>query len=132
MKQIGTWTLAAVAAVMLASPVSAQSKATLEELKVAAAKANTPSQHAAVAKQYRLQSEAFEAQAVEFEKSAKRGVEIMGAQAHKWPGMIPQGVQNDKAKAVEARRAAKETKQLADQHIRLAVEAQAGSIAAAD
>jgi hypothetical protein len=49
-----------------------------------------------------------------------------GAMIHKWPAMASRQLQQEKAAAVEARRAQYEAQAKADHHVRLAVEAQAG------
>ena len=114
-------TLVLTAAVVLpvtgAEPVVEASK-----LSALARDARTPAEHAAVAKQYRLRAELFEAQAAEYEQSAKRRQQAAGPMIHKWPAMAPPAVQKDKQKAVEARRAARENRELAERHLRDSVE----------
>lgn len=117
--------LGAAATALLAIPGSAQTLEAMDAVHRQAAKANTASSHAAVAKQYRLQAEAFGAKAVEHEKNAEQLTRASGAILRKFPGMASNQLQGEKAKAVAARRAQREAMQLADRHIRLAVEAQA-------
>lgn len=117
--------LGAAATFALAIPGSAQTLEAMDAVHTQAAKANTPASHAAVAKQYRLQAEAFAAKAAEHEKNAQQITRASGAIVRKFPGMASSQLQGEKAKAVEARRAQREAMQLADRHIRLAVEAQA-------
>lgn len=113
------------AALSLVVPMSAQETPTLEAIHVQAAKADTAPEHAAVAKQYRLQAEALGAKAAEHEKKAEDITRASGAIVRKFPGMASSRLQSEKTKAVEARRAQREAMQLADRHIRLSVEAQA-------
>lgn len=85
--------------------------------------ARTASEHAAVAKQFRLRAEAFEVQAAKHEESARRRAESATAVIGKWPAMAPRVLQEDKQKAVEARRAAMENHELAEKHRQLSLEA---------
>ena len=110
-------TVAVVLPITGAEPVVEASK-----LSALARDAQTPAEHAAVAKQYRLRAESFEAQAAEYEQSAKRRQQAAGPMIHKWPAMAPPAVQKDKQKAVEARRAARESRELAERHLRDSVE----------
>lgn len=86
--------------------------------------AKSASDHAAVAKQYRLRAEAFEAKAEKHESEAHsmRNSASIGIAA-KWPAMAQKSVQKERQKAMQARRAASEAYELADRHSRLAVEA---------
>lgn len=124
-----TWMAAAVAAIALTVPASAQNQnlASIERVHAQAAEANTAAKHAEVARQYRLHAEALESQAKQYEKEAASLTRSAGAIVHKFPGMATGQLQKTKTKAVETRRAARETMALADRHIRLAVEAQAGA-----
>lgn len=117
----------AAMAMFLAVPSYAQESAALESIHAVAAKAETAGQHATVAREYRLQSEAFAAKAAAHEKEAAQLTRGAGAMAYKWPGLASKQLQREKANAVEARRAEREARQLADHHIRRAVEAQAES-----
>lgn len=108
----------------------ATNQATLEALHAKAAVATTATQHAGVAREYRLQSEAFGAKAENHEKQAAQLTRAAGAAIHKWPGLASGALQKEKVAAVEARKAQREAKELADRHIRLAVETQADAAVA--
>jgi len=125
--QTRNWMMVTAAAVVMAVSVNAQSAAALEEVHAKAVSARTAASHAAVAKEYRLHAQALEAKAAGHEKNVKELTRASGAAVHKWPGLASRQLQNEKASAVETRRAARETMALADRHIRLAVEAQAGN-----
>ena len=86
--------------------------------------ANTPKEHAQVAKTYRLRAEAQEAKAAEHEANAKKMRNSTNAMAHKWPAMVNNGWQRESQLAVQARRAAQESRAIADRHLSLAVETQ--------
>lgn len=122
---IQTTLKAAVAAGLLAAPVSAQSAGALEQIHAMAASANSFSAHATVAKQYRLHAEALDTMAAEHEKNVRELTRVAGASLRKNPGSASRMLQNEKTKAMEARRWARETMVLADHHLRLAVESQA-------
>lgn len=115
----------ALAGFLLAMPATAQTLAALESIHSTARNATTAAEHAAVAKQYRLHSEALDAQAAAHEKNVKDLTRAAGAMMHKWPAMAPAKLQKERTKAVETRRAARESASLAERHARLAVEAQA-------
>jgi hypothetical protein len=120
--------LTAGAAMMLAAVLAmAQDRASLEPIHERAAGANTAAEHASVAREYRLQSEAFAEKARAHEKEAAQLTKAAGAMAYKWPAMTSRRLHEAKAAAVEARRAQREAKERADHHIRLAVEAQGES-----
>lgn len=57
------WMMIATAALVITMSAHGQSAAAMEQTHALAAKAKTVSNHAAVAKQYRLQAEAFSAKA---------------------------------------------------------------------
>ncbi len=122
---IRNWMLMGTVAAVMAVPGMAQTPGALEDAHAMAASANSGSAHAAVAKQYRLHAEAMDAKAAEHEKNVREYTRAAGASIHKNPGGAPRALQNEKAKAMEARRAARETMALADRHLRLAVESQA-------
>ena len=130
--QTRNWMMAAAAGIVMAFSANAQNvsvdrPADLDRVHAMARTANTAASHAAVAKQYRLHADALDAKAAEHEKDAREFTRASGAIVHKWPGMASGQLQTAKTNAMEARRAARETRALADHHIRLAVEAQAES-----
>lgn len=119
-----------LAGLLFAGTGVAQSLAALEQVHAQAMSARTTNEHAAVARQYRQHAESLAAKAAEHENNVKQLMRASGASVIKWPGMASGQLQKEKAKAVETRRAANEAKGLADKHIRLAVEAQAGPVSA--
>lgn len=88
--------------------------------------ADTPEEHAAAAKQFRLRAESFEAQAEKHEKNAKemRNRGPANPMATKWPAMAQSGWQRESQLAIQARRAAQECYARASKHVNLAVEGQ--------
>src|SRR5262245_9313294 len=116
---------AMTAAMMMGLPVaSAQTPAAAEQLQEMARAADSAGEHAEVAKQYRLRAESLDAEATKHEDEAKKLARSAGAMIYKWPAMAS-GHQRAKEKAVQTRRAAAESRKLADHHVRLSVEAQA-------
>lgn len=97
-----------------------------ERLEALAKSADTAAEHAYVAKQYRLRSEALEAKAVEHEKKAA-GLKAAprSPMAHKWPAMSAKPWEKEQKLAMQSRRASQEALILANRHIRLSVETQA-------
>lgn len=111
-------TTAGVDRAAAAEPVSETAK-----LHRMAKEANTAADHAQVAKLFRLQGEAMEAKAAAHEKKAKEfEARPKSPLAHKWPAMAPQQGREERALALQARRAAQESFDLAAKHIQLAVE----------
>lgn len=98
---------------------------TTTQLAALAREARTPSDHARVAKSYRLQAESFEAKAAEHEARVEKLTKHQPPIANKWPSMVSGDIAKAKRQVVDARRAALESRQLADRHLRLSVEAQA-------
>ena len=119
-------------ALLLSLPAWAQTTASLEAIHARALSANNTAQHATVAKEYRLQGDAFAKKAATHEQEADRLTRASGAMVHKWPAMASRQLQREKALAVEARRAEREARELADRHLRLAVEAQGQKTVAAE
>lgn len=93
-------------------------------LEAMAKAADSPKEHAQVAKQYRLRAEALEAKAVKHEENANQMRKNTNAMAHKWPAMVNNGWQKESQLAVQARRAAQECNAIAAKHVGLAVEGQ--------
>jgi len=93
----------------------------LEKMSAAAV---TASDHARVAKQYRLRAESLETKAKQHEQEARRLGSGHNPMAVKWPAMGRAAAERESRLAVQARRAAQECLARADRHIRLAVEAQ--------
>lgn len=95
------------------------------ELAELARSATSSTEHARVAKGYRLQADALDARALEFETKVARSSRNAPPMAHKWPAIAQPDVVKAREQAMDARRAARESRQLADHHIRLSVEARA-------
>lgn len=111
-------TSAGIGRAAAAEPVSEMAK-----LHRMAQEATTSADHAKVAKLFRLQGEAMEAKASTHEKNAKEfEARPKSPLAHKWPAMAPRQGREERALAVQARRAAQESFDLAAKHIQLAVE----------
>jgi len=87
--------------------------------------ARSPKQHADVARRYRVQAEALDVKAADQEKQAASMTRHQPGIAHKWPSMVPKALTQAKHDAMDTRRAARESRELADRHQRLAVEAMA-------
>lgn len=123
--------MAAVAAVAMTVSTEAvmtqQTHESTGQLAALAREARTPSDHARVAKAYRLQAESFEARAAEREADVARLTKNQPPIAHKWPAMAAGEIGKAKRQALGARRAAYESRQLADHHLRLSIEAQANA-----
>lgn len=97
---------------------------TEKEIAKMAENARTATDHASVAKAYRLRAESFTEMAEKYETEvAKKQNGPQIGMAAKWPAMSRNSVQREKQKAIDARRAARESEQLAAYHTQLAVEA---------
>jgi hypothetical protein len=123
--RIQSWMMMAALGLLVGVPAGAQSVRSVEQTHAMAATADSPTEHATAARQYRLHAEALDAKAEEHETKVKALTRAAGASIYKWPGMASGQLKNEKAKAMEARRNAREMMALADRHLRLAVEAQA-------
>jgi hypothetical protein len=86
--------------------------------------ATTASDHARVARQYRLRAESLEAKAADHEKEARRLRAVHNPMATKWPAMGRAAEDRETRLAMQARRAAQECYARANRHINLAVEAE--------
>lgn len=95
-----------------------------QELELLARDAKTPAEHANVARHYRLRAEAFEAKATRHEAEARKMSDRTKGHplSSKWPAMTRNAAAQERQAAMQARRAATESFDLADRHIRLAVE----------
>lgn len=88
-----------------------------------AKEARTAADHVKVAKMYRLQGEALQVKAAAHEDQAKElDAQPKPPLAHKWPAMVPPKSRQERDLAIQARRAARESFDLAAKHIQLAVE----------
>lgn len=120
-----------VALLALAAPGLAQS-ADQAQLMARSREARTVSEHADLARHFRLQAESLDARAAEREAVAARQARQAPSILHKWPSMATGAFTQVKQEALEARRAAQESRGLAERHLRLAVEAQAAGAQTAD
>lgn len=114
------------ASLLMASNVPLKSPALDgEELAALAKAAKTPAEHLTVAKHYQTRAERFEAEAKRHEDNANRLAKRDNhfPLAHKWPAMAQAPVDRERAKAMQARRAAKECVELAAKHNALSREA---------
>jgi hypothetical protein len=102
-----------------AKPVAEMDAEPIQKL---AAKAKNSAEHAAVAEQWESRASAFEAQAVKLEREADEMLRREGynPMRHKWPAMAQAPVERLRAKAMQARRAAFESKELMAYHRNLA------------
>jgi hypothetical protein len=109
---------------MALAGTAAHAQQTPESLAAMASKAGSRAEHATVAKHYRLQAQAFEEEAAAHEKRAAKLAATAPSIVHKWPSMASSALNDAKQKALDARRAARESHLLAQRHINLSVEAQ--------
>lgn len=120
----------AAALLALEAPALAQSEQA--RMTALAREARTVSEHADMARRFRLQAEAFDARAVAHEAEAAPLSRNAPSITNKWPAMVPQALTQAKQQAADARRAAEENRAIADRHLRLAVEAHATTSQPAD
>lgn len=119
--------VAGLAVTVSAESVGAQTPDSMTQLAALAREARTPNEHARVAKGYRLQAESFEAKAAEHEARVERLMKNQLPIAHKWPAMGAGDIEKAKRQALDARRAARQSREFADHHLRLSVEAHANA-----
>lgn len=121
-----TMTLVLAAATLSATESRKQSMND-REIQALAQKAKTQAEHEEVARQYELRGKFFETKATRHETEAdelsKRGG--YNPMAHKWPAMVQAPIDRARANAMQARRAARESFELAAKHRDLAVKATA-------
>jgi hypothetical protein len=114
---------AATALVVTVAAFGAEPLLETAKLESLAVEARTPAEHATVSRHFRLRAEALDAKAAEHEANVRKLTKSAGAMVHKWPGMAPKSLQMERENAMEARRAARESRNLAEKHLRLSVEA---------
>ncbi len=112
-----------VVAVALVAAAPSQAQDQPGQLAALAKEARTPADHAKVAKSYRLQADEFDARAAEYEARVARLAKHQPGISYKWPAMAPPDITRAKQQAMAARRAARESRALAEQHVHLSVEA---------
>ncbi|MGE0394953.1 MAG: hypothetical protein AB7P67_15415, partial [Vicinamibacterales bacterium] len=83
--------------------------------------ARTTRDHADLARRFRMQAEAFDTTAAEFEAKAKALTASAPPSVKKWPHLTMPDVTRAKQRAVEARRAARESRELSQHHAQQAV-----------
>ncbi|MDZ7636690.1 MAG: hypothetical protein U5J83_00280 [Bryobacterales bacterium] len=117
----------AAAFVLAGTALFAAEKADLPkdaEIAKMAESARSASEHAAVAKAYRLRAEEFAETAERLEAEvAKKQTGPKVGMSSKWPAMSRNSAQREKQQAIAARRAARESQEMAALHTQLAVEA---------
>jgi hypothetical protein len=115
------WTVAV--AVFAAMMVSAE-PVDVKKLEASAKAASTPAEHKNVASQYSERAAYFEAKAKKHEAEVERLVKSKNynPMAAKWPAVANGPVDYHKRAAVQARRAAEESRQMAARHLEKAGE----------
>lgn len=103
--------------------IGAEPMAEPATLHAVAKSAVTAADHVKVAKMFRLQAEALQAKAVAHEDRAKElEAQPKSPLAYKWPAMSPPKGRQERELALQAKRAARESMELASKHIQLAME----------
>jgi len=101
---------------VVAAPVDTWSKMDSKELAEQAKSAKSAEDHLAVANQYEKRAIAFDAKAVEHEqesdKMTKRKNQSYNPLSSKWPAMVQGPIDRERGKALQARRAARESREL--------------------
>jgi outer membrane lipopolysaccharide assembly protein LptE/RlpB len=119
--------IAAIVTLTVVTPMNVHGQGQEKEpvaLEAMAREADTPREHAQVAKQYRLRAEDFQAKAAKHEAAARTLRNNRNPMSHKWPAMANGGRERESQLAVQARRAAQECFAIADRHVSLAVESE--------
>ena len=111
-----------MALLALAGTGAAQTPRT-PDLHALSREARTTVEHADLSQRFRQQAEAFESRAAAEEATVKALTAKAAPFQHKWPEVRMPDVTAAKRRAVEARRAARESREMAERHLRLAVEA---------
>jgi hypothetical protein len=115
--------LAAAAVLMAAPGRAADPSGDRNALQKMAEKAETPREHVAVAKQFRLQAQHFQQKADRHEAEARRlESRNRSPMSYKWPAMGGQPWLKERQRAMEARRAAEECLDASERHMRMSVE----------
>lgn len=116
--------LALAALCFTAAPGARASETSMEDAQLVelSRTAATPQQHAQAAKQYRLRAEALEAQATQAEMVATRALSSQPPLRYKFPSAFSASLDQDKQRAIQARRSAQEARNLAHWHLSRAVE----------
>lgn len=112
---------------MMADPIDQVPKVDDKQLAQLAKEARTAAEHNRVAALHEKRAEALEAKAKEHEMEATRLESRQGYNPlmHKWPAMARGPIEHQRAKAMQARRAARESLELAARHRELAAKSAA-------
>ena len=97
--------------------------AAMASLATRARASRTPAEHAIIARDYRLRAEALDAQAAAHETRLDAMAVNRSPMAFKWPALAAPGLNRARQEAAAARRAAGESRVLAERRLRLSVEA---------
>ena len=130
MKQSKIWAAAMVvcaAVVLSAAPPSSAVPMDVKKLESMAKSANTPAEHKEVASQYANRAEFFEAKAKQHDAEVERltNSRNYNPMAAKWPAVASGPVDYHKRAAMQARRAAEESRQMATAHLEKAGQSRA-------
>lgn len=93
-----------------------------QDLLALSREARTTRDHAELARRFRLQAEEFDATAAAHEARAKKLFDAAPTSVKKWPHITMPDVTRAKSQAMEARRAARESRELSEHHTQRAVE----------
>jgi len=118
-----------LAATTLAFAIEPVKTKDIKQLKKEAIEATTGPEHLKAAEQWDARAIAFDGQAVKHERDADERARNTGynAMRHKWPAMAQAPVEHLRGKAMQARRAANESRELAKYHREQAEKLAAGN-----
>lgn len=112
---------AAGALLAAASPVDSWTKMDTKALAERAKSAKSAEEHRAVARQYEERALTFDAKAAQHEQEAdkmtKRQREQYNPLSSKWPAMVQGPVDRERGKALQAKRAARESREVMAYHL---------------
>jgi hypothetical protein len=105
------------------------SKIDSKQIELQAKNARTAADHQAVARLYEQRAAEFEAKAKRHDEQADRMANSEGynPMKYKWPALAQAPIDSERAKAMQARRAARESLELMARHRELAATADAGT-----
>ena len=118
-----------LAAATLANAAEPAKSMEVREIKKLAVEAKSAPEHSRVAEQWEARAIAFEAQAAKYEQEADARARDKGynPMRHKWPAMAQGPIDYLRSKAMQARRAADESRQMMAHHRDLAIGLNAGN-----
>ncbi len=113
---------------LLASASEATKPADIREIQKITRGAKTPAEHLAAAGHWETRALALDAQAAKHEREADALVRnnVYNPMKHKWPAMVQAPIDRLRAKAMQARRAAHESRELMAHHRELSERVRAG------